>query len=489
MSSITTADKSRSEKTPCSLLYEKACRKLHLIPLPVLTSGYVLYSFRQFSINLCLDSMQRQDLDPLLLSLPQMTVLTSIQFTGEAFQEVSKDPSISQAALALGSSVPNPTLKPGRKPIPAPNPWDKTASAVASSPGDMKLSRWSGVTVKLTRALAVTLQNSLALAEVRLVGLKLGKLGWKGLAEGLVATCPVEYLAVNYCKMDDAALEIVTPGLKSLERLRKLDISNNQLSDKCGFFLSRLINLHCFRKDEISWLNNLRSGASTPASASSSLQEICIANNKVSDKSVFDLCHALSFDSCVQALDLRRNPISEEGGRELVSMVRSNSTMLLLDIRETGLRDIKLLRELYKKLHRNIDHSKASLSAKRTAEYLQKLREAEQFTTVVRPSRHIESISFPNEEITHDLQAEDMLGSYLSDSPKDRSAVQKAKCTQCRKMERQLLRSESQCVALKLANRSLRSSIKPASRGESQHRRVETLMAELSELIEHMEET
>ena len=39
MSSLTTADKSRSEKNLCSLLYEKACRKMHVIPLPVLVSG------------------------------------------------------------------------------------------------------------------------------------------------------------------------------------------------------------------------------------------------------------------------------------------------------------------------------------------------------------------------------------------------------------------------------------------------------------------
>lgn len=418
-----------------------------------------------------------------------MTVLTSIQFTGEAFQEVSKDPNISQAAVVLGTSVPNPSLKPTRKPLPAPNPWDKTASAVLTSPGDLKLSRWSGVTVKLTKALAGTLQGSVALTELRLVGLKLGKLGWKGLAEGLVAACPVEYLAVNYCQMNDAALELLIPGLKSLERLRKLDLSNNQLSDKCGFFLSRLINIHCFRKDEISWLNNLRSGANTPASPPTSLQEICIANNKISDKSVFDLCHALSFDSCVQALDLRRNPVSEEGGRELISMIRSNSSLLLLDIRETGLRDVKLLYELLKKLRRNINHSKTNLSKKRLSEYLEKLREAENDLLPNRPPKHVESISFPIAELTHDLQVEDMVGSYLSDSPKDQNTALKAACAQCRKMERQLLRSESQCVALKMANRSLRSSMRGGSRGETPHRRVETLMAELSELIEHLEET
>jgi len=418
-----------------------------------------------------------------------MTVLTSIQFTGAAFQEVSKAPTISQAAVLLGSSVPNPTLKPTRKPLPTPNPWDKTATAEPVSPGDLKLSRWSGVTVKLTKALAVTLQGSVALAELRLVGLKLGRLGWRGLAEGLVAQCPVEYLAVNYCQMDDTALELLTPGLKSLERLRKLDLSNNQLSDKCGFFLSRLINIHCFRKDEICWLNNLRNGASTPASQPNSIQEICIANNKISDKSVFDLCHALSFDSCVQALDLRRNPISEEGGKELVSMVRSNSSLLLLDVRETGLRDTKLIRELFRKLHRNISHSNADLSQKRLSEYLEKLREAEKDLFPHPLPKHVDSISFPLAELSHDLQVEDMVGSYLSDSPKDQFAVLKAVCTRCRKVERELLRSESQCVALKMANRSLRSGMRGGSRGETPHRRVETLMAELSELIEHLEET
>ena len=433
--------------------------------------------------------MERRDLDPVFTCLPLMTVITSIQFTGEAFQEVSKQPNISASAVILGSSVPNKALKPSRKPPNPPNPWDKTASMVVKTPSEVKLSRWPGVVVKLMKSLALNMQSTLTLSELRLVGLKVGKIGWKALAEGFVSSCPMEFLAINYCKMDDNALEFLTPGLKTLLRLRKIDLSNNQLSDRCGFFLSRLINMHGIRKDEISWLNNLRSGMTTPASAPLGLQEICIANNKISDKSIFDLCHALSFDAWMQVLDLRRNPISEEGIREILSMIQSNTSLLYVDIRETGLRDPHFTRKMFQKLRKNLNNARCSLSAKRAAEFYEKLKEAEMDTSRIVPERHVESVSFPNADLTREIQEEDMLGSYLSESPKDCSGVKKALCPQCRKMERQLLRSESQCVALKLANRSLRSSIRPGSRGETPHRRIEVLMAELSELIENMEET
>lgn len=246
-----------------------------------------------------------------------------------------------------------------------PNPWEKSATMQHIDPGTVRLSRRHELVLPLFKALGRNIARNQVITDLRLAGIKVPTEGWKWLARGLKANRSLEYLALNYCRIGDAEMEILSPAIEKCVHLRKLDLSNNSLGNKSGFHLARIIGLHSLHKDESIWKNSLRGGEQDRKDEGNFLQEVCLANNKLDDFAVFELCRALGLDCWVRALDLRRNLVGIEAVRAIWSVLRSNEHLFVVDVRETPAEDRKEVTYILAALKRNFGKAASSLPPSR----------------------------------------------------------------------------------------------------------------------------
>ena len=345
-------------------LYTSLCSQLGLRP-----NTAVGVSLRQYEVNTCMDSLSEMDVVPLAALLAKARLLTSVQFWGKKFQMAVQQPELSVCVSTPGGSLPTTSrsrdkLEYARRTYKFPNEQDKSLSEIHEDPGTVCNSRNIEQTIKLMKGLSRNLQTGGILRQLRLVGLKFGKESVNQLAEGLKDNRSLDYLCINYCRLTDKRFAVLANSLCTAVKLRKLDLAHNDLEDLCGFHLGRMIGKNAERKDEAVWAYGLR-GEQLALDLDEGLQDVCLANNKVSDRDIFDLGRVLYCDAYMRVLDLRRNRLSPQGINEVLSIVASNNSLLMVDIRENALEErsedfLKVGYKITTKLMRNLKTLKSS---------------------------------------------------------------------------------------------------------------------------------
>ena len=482
-------------------LYTSLCGQLGLRP-----NTAVGVSLRQYEVNTCVDSLGEMDVVPLAALLAKARLLTSVQFWGKKFQSVVKQPELSVCVSTPGGSLPTTSrsrdkLEYARRTYKFPNEQDKSLSEIHEDPGTVCNSRNIEQTIKLMKGISRNMQSKGVLRQLRLVGLKLGKESVNQLAEGLKDNRTLDYLCINYCRLTDKRFTVLANSMCTAVKLRKLDLSHNDLEDLCGFHLGRMIGKNAERKDQAVWAYGLR-GEELALDPDEGLQDICLANNKVTDKAIFDLGRVLYCDVYLRVLDLRRNRLSAQGIEEVLSIVASNNSLLMVDIRENALeeRSEEFLKAGYKittKLMRNLKALKTSgiamnpdweakLSEYQIAYFSPSESAIEQRTPSTKRKdtpKHTSGSSVPRSSSQNiyidDVPYDDLAGSNTSESPlppklqlgsphpplhqKKPEEAATSPCSKCREYERVLYKTESNCVALTLENNQLKSALKTAT--------------------------
>ena len=481
-------------------LYTSLCSQLGLRP-----NTAVGVSLRQYEVNTCMDSLSEMDVVPLAALLAKARLLTSVQFWGKKFQMAVQQPELSVCVSTPGGSLPTTSrsrdkLEYARRTYKFPNEQDKSLSEIHEDPGTVCNSRNIEQTIKLMKGLSRNLQTGGILRQLRLVGLKFGKESVNQLAEGLKDNRSLDYLCINYCRLTDKRFAVLANSLCTAVKLRKLDLAHNDLEDLCGFHLGRMIGKNAERKDEAVWAYGLR-GEQLALDLDEGLQDVCLANNKVSDRDIFDLGRVLYCDAYMRVLDLRRNRLSPQGINEVLSIVASNNSLLMVDIRENALEErsedfLKVGYKITTKLMRNLKTLKSSGVAM-NPDWEAKLSEYQ--IAYFSPSESaIEHRVFSKRKDTpkqssgssaprispqniyiDDVPYEDLAGSNPSESPlplkpqlgsphpplhqKKVEESAASPCSKCREYERVLYKTESNCVALTLENNQLKSALKTAT--------------------------
>ena len=102
--------------------------------------------------------------------------------------------------------------------------------------------------------------------------------------------------------------------IKSLfnhQNISNLDLSNNNLSDKFGNIISKLIIKQAQRRDQIIWSYGLRN-ENPPSNYKTGLISINLSGNKLSNESAECLIKVLSSDQYLRAVHLNNNKITNE---------------------------------------------------------------------------------------------------------------------------------------------------------------------------------
>jgi hypothetical protein len=439
----------RSQKEVYLAQYKTACGGRR--PHPAVVNG-----IRNYELKLCLDSVNEADIKGIATALPQFALLKRVQLWGKHFTEVALNPDISFQIENLGASMPKlprPRLKKdvGRRRYDFPNPYDKSKSEIIEDLGQVCISRNPVFSKKLFAGISKNLATNSALCEIRILGLKIKLDCWKLLARGLMNRTPLTYLALNYCKLDDEALVVLTPALRKQDMLRKLDLSHNELSDQAGYCLGRIISRQGERRDEEIWALGLRN--EFPESQLG-LEELCVANNKLTDKAVEDLCGFLFHDVWLHVLDLRRNCLTGTGLREVANLLSTNKSIIVLDFRENPSKQFANF--MVGRLHRNFKQFEETYGVREDKHWLTKLQELKGSVGTPRTESTKASPRMVKVKSLADFWADQRPTQAKSGAP---LAINDLACDNCRTLQGNLDEALTQVDALTSENKMLRRHI------------------------------
>ena len=97
-------------------------------------------------------------------------------------------------------------------------------------------------------------------------------------------------------------IEILLKGLLNHEKIKFLDLSDNNFNDRYGNMISRIIIRQSQRRDQIIWSFGLRNEFPANNDYAKGLISINLHGNKLGEKSTDKICYALCSDQYLRAV-------------------------------------------------------------------------------------------------------------------------------------------------------------------------------------------
>jgi len=239
--------------------------------------------------------------------------------------------------IILGAFEP----KPAQSAIPRTNyyPQKKRSSKSLGKPAkknknNIKESDRALFKQKIFNATEKNLINSKNILSLSLLSFKIDVNLSKILSKGILDNKSLQYLSINNCILTVEAFEILLKGVLSHEILRFLDLSNNKLTDNYCPMISRIIQRQAQRRDQIVWSYQLRNELPSDNNYKIGLISLNLHGNYLGSKSAKLLSSSLNNDQYIRYIDLSKNLFDNSACKLFVHMMRKNSTLLTVDLRD-----------------------------------------------------------------------------------------------------------------------------------------------------------
>ena len=359
--------------------------------------------------------------------------------------------------------------------------WDRFTKGYGISesahdcPTSLKPSRNPQETVKLASALQVHFKHSKVLSNLTLLGVHMNQDCWKLLGEGLSQAVVLTSINIVDCGLTDLYMGGLVRGISDLRELSRLELSGNAL--ETGYEVGRIIESQGEQRDEVVWAKGLRSERAEEEPRG--LQEVVLAENKLSDQSVEVLAHVLGTDIWLKALDLRGNKLSEAGISRLSEVLHSNKTLLYVDVRDNAVATShNLLRVVYNSLRRNyLRYEKGNGDV---SEWKQRLLS---MLSCIEPGLQSPHTPSPNQPSIRPSPLTDRHSSPLQTRPKQ-------PCSNCHLLSTQVADLTGEVNRLRAENERLKSLTGTWGKGEDSvtKSRLEQMMTEVSRMMGTLEQ-
>ena len=239
--------------------------------------------------------------------------------------------------IILGAFEP----KPAQSAIPRTNyyPQKKRSSKSLGKPAkknknNIKESDRALFKQKIFNATEKNLINSKNILSLSLLSFKIDVNLSKILSKGILDNKSLQYLSINNCILTVEAFEILLKGVLSHEILRFLDLSKNKLTDNYCPMISRIIQRQAQRRDQIVWSYQLRNELPSDNNYKIGLISLNLHGNYLGSKSAKLLSSSLNNDQYIRYIDLSKNLFDNSACKLFVHMMRKNSTLLTVDLRD-----------------------------------------------------------------------------------------------------------------------------------------------------------
>ena len=152
------------------------------------------------------------------------------------------------------------------------------------------------------------------------------------ISKGLSTNKSLQTLKISHCLIQLNSFEDLIKSLYIHPCLSYLDLSNNNLTDKYGLIISKLITKHAQRRDQIIWSYGLRN-EKPPLNAKMGLISLNLSGNKLGNESADYITKVLGTDQYMRAVYLNNNKIGNESCKKFIYMMRKNLSLLTIDLR------------------------------------------------------------------------------------------------------------------------------------------------------------
>ncbi|XP_053322899.1 centrosomal protein of 78 kDa isoform X2 [Spea bombifrons] len=213
--------------------------------------------------------------------------------------------------------------------------------------------RSKDMTFQLCTCLASCLSVSKSLKHLELHGLPLRERDLKALSKGLAASSSLESLSLPYCSCGDEGLEIISKSVRNSPTLKTLDFTGCGLTWRGAECIANIIKHQATRRHSETWAESLRYRR-PDLDCMAGLRRITLnCNALLGDRGAMALAEVLAEDLWLKALDLRQCGISSDGAQSLLNAFRTNTTLMILDVRRNPFIDHSLLKTITERVLMN----------------------------------------------------------------------------------------------------------------------------------------
>ena len=173
------------------------------------------------------------------------------------------------------------------------------------------------------------------------------------LSKGLTNNKSLQILKISHCLIQLSSFEFLIKSLYNHQSLSYLDLSYNNLNDKYGNIIIKLIMNQAQRRDQIIWSYGLRN-EKPPINEKLGLISLNLSNNKLGNETADILTKVLSTDQYLRAIYLNDNKIENNSCKKFIYMMRKNLALLTIDLRGNPGYDDYLHSRLVMKMAKNM---------------------------------------------------------------------------------------------------------------------------------------
>jgi hypothetical protein len=148
-------------------------------------------------------------------------------------------------------------------------------------------------TNKILNGVGKNLFSSKKIFNLSLFGFNIDKKVADNISQGISRNKSLQTLLIKNCKMDINTYEILLRGLLTHEKIKVLDLSNNNFNDRFGNMISRIIIRQSQRRDQIIWSYGLRNEFPVNNDYTKGLISINLHGNNLGEKATDKICYAL----------------------------------------------------------------------------------------------------------------------------------------------------------------------------------------------------
>ncbi|XP_006822082.1 centrosomal protein of 78 kDa-like [Saccoglossus kowalevskii] len=202
------------------------------------------------------------------------------------------------------------------------------------------------VTYRLCTALKDCLSVSPALTILELQGLPLRERDLTALSKGISKNKSLNHLSLEYCMIGDQGVQIICQGLKNSVTIHSLNLTGCCMTWKGADTLAKVIKHQATKRHSEAWQDSLRYRR-PDLDRMSGLRRLTLnSNSLVNDSGAIAFADGLRDDLWLKALDMQGCGISDVGAKALLDVLKTNSTLVVLDVRKNPLIDRELLKDV-----------------------------------------------------------------------------------------------------------------------------------------------
>ncbi|CAH0628621.1 unnamed protein product [Chrysodeixis includens] len=185
----------------------------------------------------------------------------------------------------------------------------------------------------LVEATAQLLSNTTLLTSLLLEGLPLRIPYLNPLCEALLANNSLQHIHLPRCLIGDAGCLAICKSIRCLPNILTLDLSGCELTPLGAGYIAELVKYQKIHRYSENWTHTLRYRL-PELDAMAGLRRITVcANPQLGDVGVGKLLDVLSDDLWIKALDIQNCGITENTAIAVQQMMTSNTTLVVLDMR------------------------------------------------------------------------------------------------------------------------------------------------------------